>query len=586
MNLITLLNQKGKLTQEQTSQITTMISEQKTSEIDSLMKINAIKADELAEFISHNAGMPLLDLERVDLQKLPPTLVDALFLKNLKIVPLARRNDRLVLATSNPLDKNLLEKIEQRLKLSLDIIVVNHEKLQSVLAIDKDLKPLKALPTDDEINNLAAKQLSKMALKIAYEDNLKNNISNTLKRSESDIDDSPAVKFLQKIFAEAIKMGASDLHFEPFEKDYRIRFRIDGMLHEVSKPPIEIKDKMSTRIKVLSKLDISEKRVPQDGRMKISLDSIQNSAAGDEAKSIDFRVSTLPTIFGEKVVMRILEGHSSKLNIDALGYEEQQKKLILDAVKRPYGMILVTGPTGSGKTVSLYTFLSILNNGEINISTAEDPVEIQVHGINQVNINEKAGLNFASALRSFLRQDPDIIMVGEIRDLETADIAIKAAQTGHLVFSTLHTNDAPSTLMRLANMGVASFNIASSIHLITAQRLPRRLCKHCKVTTDYPEIALEDAGFKEEQIANKSWQAYKAVGCSECNYTGYKGRVGIYQIMPISEDMQRIILAHGSVLDISNQASKEGVLSLRESGLLKVMQGLTSLEEILSVTNS
>ncbi len=588
MNLITLLTQKGKITQEQSSQITTMISEQKSTEIDSLLKINAINADELAEFISTNAGMPLLDLDRVDLQKLPPTLVDSLFLKNLKIIPLARRNDRLVLATSNPLDKTLLEKIEQRLKLNLDIIVVNHEKLQNVLAIDKDLKPLKALPTEEEINNLAAKQLSKMALKIAYEENIKSNISNTLKRSESDIDDSPAVKFLQKIFAEAIKMGASDLHFEPFEKDYRIRFRIDGMLHEVSQPPIEIKDKLSTRIKVLSKLDISEKRVPQDGRMKISLDSIvnQNNSSGDGPKNIDFRVSTLPTVFGEKVVMRILEGHSSKLNIDALGYEEKQKKLITEAINRPYGMVLVTGPTGSGKTVSLYTFLSILNNGAINISTAEDPVEIQVHGINQVNINEKAGLNFSSALRSFLRQDPDIIMVGEIRDLETADIAIKAAQTGHLVFSTLHTNDAPSTLMRLSNMGVASFNIASSVHLITAQRLPRRLCKHCKVLMEYPEISLEDAGFKSEQIADKSWKAYKAVGCNECNYMGYKGRVGIYQIMPISEEMQRIILAHGSVLDISTQAAKEGILSLRESGLLKVMQGITSLEEILSVTNS
>jgi len=585
MNLTTLLAQIGKLTQEQSAKILKDLNEKKGSEIDLILSTNAIDSNTLASVISNEEGIPLINIERLEISKLPPTLVDTLFLKNLKMIPLARRNDRLVLATSNPLDKTLLQKIEQRLKLTLDIVVVNHEKLMHILSIDTELKPeLKTISNpDEEINNLATKQLAKMALKIQYEDNSKNSPLGGLKRNESDIDDTPAVRFLQKIFSEGIKMGASDLHLEPFEKEYRIRFRVDGVLHEVAQPPIDIKDKLSTRIKVLSKLDISEKRVPQDGRMKLSLEGLNIPNAGDR-KSIDLRVSTLPTLYGEKIVMRILDGSTSKLNIDVLGYEEAQKKIILDAIKRPYGMVLVTGPTGSGKTVSLYTFLGILNNGAINISTAEDPVEIQVNGVNQVNINDKAGLNFATALKSFLRQDPDVIMVGEIRDLETADIAIKAAQTGHLVFSTLHTNDAPSTLVRLGNMGVENFNIASSVHLITAQRLPRKLCTACKSPISYEAEVLIEAGFNEVQ-AKETTQLYKAVGCEECNFTGYKGRVGIYQIMPISEDMQRLILAHGTILDISKLAQKEGVLTLRQAGILKIIQGLTSIEEILSVTN-
>jgi type IV pilus assembly protein PilB len=373
---------------------------------------------------------------------------------------------------------------------------------------------------------------------------------------------------------DAFNMRASDLHFEPYEHNYRVRFRIDGELREIASPPVAIKDKLASRIKVISRMDISEKRVPQDGRMKLKV--------GPE-RVIDFRVSTLPTLFGEKIVIRILDPSSAKVGIDALGYEPEEKERLLSAISRPYGMVLVTGPTGSGKTVSLYTCLNLLNKPGINISTAEDPSEINLPGVNQVNVNEKAGLTFAAALKAFLRQDPDVIMVGEIRDLETADISIKAAQTGHMVLSTLHTNDAPTTLTRMMNMGIPTFNIASSVILITAQRLARRLCPNCKAPLDVPRKALLDAGYKAEEL-DGSWTPYKPVGCSSCN-NGYKGRVGIYQVMPISEEIQRIILKGGSALDIAQQASREGVRTLRESGLLKVKQGVTSLDEVLSVTN-
>jgi type IV pilus assembly protein PilB len=382
------------------------------------------------------------------------------------------------------------------------------------------------------------------------------------------------VRFLQKMLLDAFSMRASDLHFEPYEHSYRVRFRIDGQLREIASPPIAIKDKLASRIKVISRMDISEKRVPQDGRMKLKV--------GPD-RVIDFRVSTLPTLFGEKIVIRILDPSSAKLGIDALGYEPEEKERLLKAIGRPYGMILVTGPTGSGKTVSLYTCLNLLNEPGVNIATAEDPSEINLPGVNQVNVNDKAGLTFAAALKSFLRQDPDIIMVGEIRDLETADISIKAAQTGHLVLSTLHTNDAPTTLTRMRNMGIAPFNIASSVILITAQRLARKLCPTCRKPADIPKQALLNAGFTEEAL-DGSWKPYKPVGCSNCNL-GYKGRVGIYQVMPISEEIQRIILADGSALDIAKQAEREGVRSLRQSGLKKVQTGHTSLEEVLAVTN-
>jgi type IV pilus assembly protein PilB len=374
---------------------------------------------------------------------------------------------------------------------------------------------------------------------------------------------------------DAIAAGASDIHFEPYEKFFRIRYRIDGILMEIAQPPIAIKDKVASRIKVISRLDIAERRVPQDGRMKLVL---------SKTRAIDFRVSSLPTLWGEKIVLRILDSAGIKLGIDALGYEPDQQEAMLHAIGRPYGMILVTGPTGSGKTVSLYSCLNILNQPGINISTAEDPAEIQLPGVNQVNVNDKAGLTFATALRSFLRQDPDIIMVGEVRDLETADIAIKAAQTGHLVLSTVHTNDAPTTLTRLLNMGVAPFNVASSVILITAQRLARKLCLQCKKPAVIPPEALIRAGFNADDL-DGSWQPFAPIGCDNCKGTGYRGRTGIYEVMPISDDMRQLIMRNGNALDIAEQAQKEGVRTLRMSGLLKVKTGVTSLEEIEAVTN-
>ena len=387
-------------------------------------------------------------------------------------------------------------------------------------------------------------------------------------------EEASAVTFLQKMLQQAVDLRASDLHFEPYEFNYRVRFRIDGELRDVASPPLGLKDTLASRIKVISRLDIAEKRVPQDGRIKLTM------GAGQE---IDFRVSTLPTLFGEKIVIRVLDPSAAQMGMDALGLEPEEKGRLLEALRRPTGMVLVTGPTGCGKTVSLYTCLNWLNQPGVNISTAEDPSEINLPGVNQVNVNDKAGLNFAVALRAFLRQDPDIIMVGEIRDLDTADIAMKAAQTGHLVLSTLHTNDAPTTLTRLRNMGVQPFNIAASVILITAQRLARRLCMKCKVPTELPEHTLKEAGFKEEDL-DGSWKPYRPVGCAACN-NGYKGRVGIYQVMPISDEIQTIILRDGSAMDIAAQSEREGVRSLRGSGLNKVKLGLTSLEEVLAVTN-
>jgi type IV pilus assembly protein PilB len=387
-------------------------------------------------------------------------------------------------------------------------------------------------------------------------------------------DDAPAVTFLQKMLHQAVQMHASDLHFEPYEFNYRVRFRIDGELREMAAPPVGLKDMLASRIKILSRLDIAEKRVPQDGHMKLAM---------GPGQIIDFRVSTLPTLFGEKIVIRILDPSAAQMGIDALGFETEEKQRLLSALRRPTGMVLVTGPTGSGKTVSLYTCLHLLNQPGVNISTAEDPSEINLPGVNQVNVNDKAGLTFAAALRAFLRQDPDIIMVGEIRDVETADIAIKAAQTGHLVLSTLHTNDAPTTLTRMRNMGIASFNIASSVMLITAQRLVRQLCSHCKVPAEIPRVTLLQAGFKTAEL-DGGWVPFRAQGCERCN-DGYKGRIGVHQVMPVSDEIQRIILRDGSAMEMAAQAEREGVRSLRQSGLLKVKLGTTSLEEILSCTN-
>jgi type IV pilus assembly protein PilB len=475
------------------------------------------------------------------------------------VVVLAKRSNKVCVAIADPTQTQALDQVKFQTGLSVDPVVVPQPQLLDLIAkLSQSTEQNLSYMIGDDLENIALVDESSSSASDA---------------SSSEIDDAPVVRFLQKILTDAINMGASDLHFEPFEKFYRIRFRVDGVLREIAQPPLAIKEKLASRIKVISRLDISEKRVPQDGRMKLAVSA---------TRSIDFRVSTLPTLFGEKIVMRILDGSQAQLGIDALGYDADQKALLLDAIQRPYGMVLVTGPTGSGKTVSLYTCLNLLNKPGINIATAEDPAEINLPGVNQVNINDRAGLTFPVALKAFLRQDPDIIMVGEIRDLETADIAIKAAQTGHMVFSTLHTNDAPSTLTRLLNMGVAPFNIASAVNLITAQRLARRLCS-CKQPVDYDTDTLLAAGFAEDDLGG--WTAYQPGGCERCSQSGYKGRVGVYQVMPVTEAMEKIILAHGSALEIEAQAQRDGIRSLREAGLQKVKQGLTSLDEILGCTN-
>ena len=528
--------------------------------IEQVISAKKMNARDIAQFASEIFGYPLLDLAAYDPQQILNDAIDKKLAAQHRVLALAKRGNRLSVAISDPTNKAALDQIKFQTSLAIDPVVVEDDKLGVIVASLAEASGAAMLDMPEEDLNLEF--TDDEALAKAEE------------ASMPDVDDAPVVRFLQKMLMDAIRDGASDLHFEPYEKTYRIRFRTDGILREIATPPIAIKEKLASRIKVISKLDISEKRVPQDGRMKLVL---------SKNRAIDFRVSTLPTLFGEKIVMRILDPTSATLGIEALGYEPEEKERLLKAVHRPYGMVLVTGPTGSGKTVSLYTCLNLLNQPGINISTAEDPAEINLPGINQVNVNDRAGLTFAVALKSFLRQDPDIIMVGEIRDLETADISIKAAQTGHMVFSTLHTNDAPTTLTRLMNMGVAAFNIASSVILITAQRLARRLCT-CKEATTVPDAALLEAGFTEEDL-DGSWQPYRPVGCERCKGSGYKGRVGIYQVMPISDEIQRIILKHGTALDIADQAAREGVRTLRQSGLVKVKQGMTTVEEVLGCTN-
>ncbi|MBV7539927.1 type IV-A pilus assembly ATPase PilB [Acidovorax sp. sic0104] len=552
----------GKLTQKLAEDIYKKSQISRTSFIAELTGSGAVSANDLAHTVSAVFGAPLLDLEAIDPLRLPKELLDPKICMAYRVVVLSKRNNRLIVATADPTDQEAAEKIKFTTQMGVDWIIAEYDKLSRLVeaaskSASQSLDALNSTSSDFEFDD------------VAVEEAPDNNDAGS-----GDVEDAPIVKFLHKMLLDAFNMRASDLHFEPYEHQYRVRFRIDGELREIASPPIAIKDKLASRIKVISRLDISEKRVPQDGRMKLKV--------GPD-RVIDFRVSTLPTLFGEKIVIRILDPSSAKLGIDALGYEPEEKERLLQAIGRPYGMILVTGPTGSGKTVSLYTCLNLLNKPGVNIATAEDPSEINLPGVNQVNVNERAGLTFAVALKSFLRQDPDIIMVGEIRDLETADISIKAAQTGHLVLSTLHTNDAPTTLTRMRNMGILPFNIASSVILITAQRLARRLCPVCKVPADIPHEAMVDAGYPEEDL-DGSWVTYRAVGCSACN-NGYKGRVGIYQVMPISEDIQRIILRDGSALEIAEQAKIEGVRSLRDSGLHKAKLGLTSLEEVLAVTN-
>ena len=528
--------------------------------VTELIKGQRFKAGQIAEFAAISFGFPYMDLNAMDAESLPQGLLDLKLVQKRRVVALYQRGNKLYVATSDPTHMQALDEVKFQTGQSVEPVVVEDDKLGKLIAkAGEAAESTMAVLNAEDINLDFADEESAAAQQDT---------------GGIEIDDAPVVRYLQKIMLDAINLGASDIHFEPYEKYYRIRYRCDGILSEVARPPMAIKDKVASRIKVLSRLDISEKRVPQDGRMKMVL---------TKNRSIDFRVSTLPTLYGEKIVMRILDPTSAQLGIEALGYEPFQKELLMNAVLRPYGMVLVTGPTGSGKTVSLYTCLNILNKPDVNISTAEDPAEIQLPGVNQVNVNDKAGLTFSAALKSFLRQDPDVIMVGEIRDLETADIAIKAAQTGHMVMSTLHTNDAPGTLTRLLNMGVAPFNVASSVILITAQRLGRKLCS-CKQPTDIPHETLLAAGFTEAQL-DGTWKPNKPVGCEVCGGSGYKGRVGIYQVMPITDAMVRIILKGGNESDIADQARLEGVLDLRQAGLLKVKSGLTSLEEVEAVTN-
>lgn len=530
-----------------------------TGFVTQLLLSKKMTALAIAEFAAQTFGFPLLDLNAFDVEHLPQDALPSKLMQERRVVALHKRGTHLFVATSDPTHLQTLDDIKFQTGLTVDPIVVEDDKLAKILekVAETATTTLKELVEDEDDLDFTDVTASP-----------------TDDKPTEDVDDAPVVKYLQKVMLDAINTGVSDIHLEPYEKYYRIRYRMDGILYEVAQPPLAIKDKISSRIKVISKLDISEKRVPQDGRMKLVL---------SKSRAIDFRVSTLPTLYGEKIVMRILDPTSAQLGIEALGYDPDQKEFLLQAVQRPYGMVLVTGPTGSGKTVSLYTCLNILNKPGVNISTAEDPAEINLPGVNQVNVNDRAGLTFATALRAFLRQDPDVIMVGEIRDLETADIAIKAAQTGHMVLSTLHTNDAPTTLTRLMNMGVAPFNIASSIILITAQRLARRLCS-CKKPLDLPVEALLRAGFNEEEL-DGTWQPYGHVGCEICKGTGYRGRVGIYQVMPISDEISQIILRNGNARDIAEQAKREHVRDLRQSGLRKVKEGLTSLEEVEAVTN-
>jgi len=548
----------GKLNAKTAEELVRSAKEKRSSFVSAVIGAGAVSPADLAHTLSAALALPLLDLGAVDIPRLPRNIIEGKLASQYQVVVLGKRGNRLFIGGADPTDQEAVERIKFATQLSPEWVIVEHDKLAQLL----------------EAQGTSAAESLESLVSGDFEFDVTDDVSTPQEADiATDVEDAPVVRFLQKMLIDAINARASDLHFEPYEYHYRVRFRIDGDLREITQPPIAIKDKLASRIKVISRLDIAEKRVPQDGRMKLKFGN----------KAIDFRVSTLPTLFGEKIVIRILDPSSAKLGIEALGYEKIEKERLLKAIQRPYGMVLVTGPTGSGKTVSLYTCLNILNQPGVNISTVEDPAEINLAGINQVNVNDKAGLTFAAALRSFLRQDPDVIMVGEIRDLETADIAIKAAQTGHMVMSTLHTNDAPTTLTRLLNMGVAPFNIAASVLLITAQRLARRLCDNCKQPADYPREALLRAGFTAGDL-DGSWRAYRAVGCPACN-NGYKGRVGIYQVMPISESIQRIILSEGTALDIAEQARADGVRDLRQSGLVKVKAGVATLEEVISVTN-
>ncbi len=513
----------------------------------------------IAETIALEFGEPIFDLSVYNTDMLAKDAVDEKLIIKHRVLPIFNRGNLLYVATSNPTNIEAIDAIRFNSKMNVESVIVEFDKL------DKLIENLFADTGNFEFSD------DEFDLDVEEVDpNQKNQ-----KNEDPTGDESPIVKYINKLLIDAIRMGASDLHFEPYEKSYRVRYRVDGVLRQIATPPLQLANRLASRLKVMSQMDISEKRVPQDGRIKLKI---------SKTKAIDFRVNSLPTLFGEKLVLRILDPSSAMLGIDALGYEPDQKELFMDALDKPQGMLLITGPTGSGKTVSLYTGLNILNREDTNISTAEDPVEINLEGINQVNVNNKIGLTFSAALKSFLRQDPDIVMVGEIRDLETAEIAIKAAQTGHMVMSTLHTNSAPETLTRLRNMGVQSFNIATSVNLVIAQRLARRLCSHCKAPADIPEQSLLELGFTTEDLADPETKIYQPVGCSECR-EGYKGRVGIYEVMKVTPEISKIIMEDGNALQIAEASEKAGFRNLRRSGLIKVMQGVTSLQEVNRVTS-
>ena len=557
------LVQDGVISEDDARRALQAARDKKSHFVTQLVGAGSASARDIAVAASQEFGVPLFDLDAVALDLDTTRLVSDKLLAKHRVLPMFKRGKRLYLGVADPTDLHAIDEIKFQTSMGVDAIVVEDDKLQKM--VDKAIEGAEssAMPDlgEDEGVELDGLEVS------GGEDLEADGVT------RDDVEDAPIVRYVNKLLLDAIRKGASDIHFEPYEKIYRVRYRTDGILKEVAQPPVQLAGKLAARLKVMSRLDIAERRVPQDGRIKMRL---------SKTRAIDFRVSTCPTLFGEKIVMRILDPSSAMLGIDALGYEPFQKDLYMKYLAKPQGMILVTGPTGSGKTVSLYTGLNILNKEDTNISTAEDPAEINLPGINQVNVNNKVGLTFASALRAFLRQDPDVVMVGEIRDLETAEIAIKAAQTGHLVLSTLHTNDAPQTLTRLVDMGVKPYAIATSVSLIIAQRLARKLCSSCKVPMDIPREALKKEGFSDEQIS-KGMTLFSPKGCNNCT-DGYKGRLGIYQVMPVTEDIGRIIMTGGNAIDIADAARKNGVWDLRRAGLEKAANGLTSLEEINSVT--
>lgn len=549
----------GAVTEQVIKTATETAQKQKIPLVTYLVRNSVVPARAVALAASEEFGTPLVELEAISSDALPKGLVNEKLVRKHRALPLFKRGTRLYVALSDPTNLQALDEIKFNTGCSTEAVIAEEDKIDA--AIDKYLES-----QETTFSGMGDADLDELDIESGNAEDKAGDVNTDA------VDDAPIVRFINKMLLDAIKMGASDIHFEPYEKAYRIRFRADGILREMSRPPVNLGTKLAARLKVMSQLDISERRVPQDGRIKLKI---------SKTRAIDFRVNTLPTLFGEKVVLRILDPESAKLGIDMLGYEEDQKKLYMDALNQPQGMILVTGPTGSGKTVSLYTGLNILNTPERNISTAEDPAEINLEGVNQVNVNTRVGLTFSAALRAFLRQDPDIVMVGEIRDLETAEIAVKAAQTGHLVLSTLHTNSAPETLTRLRNMGVPAFNIATSVSLIIAQRLARRLCKHCKKPIDIPRDTLISEGFKESEIG--TFTVYGPIGCDKC-VNGYKGRVGIYEVVKITDAISRIIMEDGNSIEIADAARKEGFNDLRTSGLKKVKDGLTSLAEVNRVT--